>query len=611
MVEWQVPNTNQAWNAYDASGNRTIQRSTSGGITGLTVYAFGLEEYQYDGSGNLQSSTHYYTLAGHLIGELQTQGSTSTTTCFVTDGLGSILAAFSNTAGSATLLASQLFAPYGVSRYGSGSSMSSYTSKGFTGQYGDAVTGLDYYVSRYYDPVSGLFLSADKAEGNAQGLNPYAYVGGNPETASDPTGQMYAPPGGGGGGGGSGGSGNGNPTPPPPSPSGPGQRICQINGGCSHTNGPPPRDVLITLCEENASCRAWTFNQSLNGTIDFFAGVAVVVIAGAEILEVGGTIIAMYGLSHPEEDEVLLSELDQTPAEEAAAYQQQEEELINQLETDGVLTKDGQIEEGYCSFTPTTVVETSHGEQAIGTLKIGEKVLAYNPKTKKMEYEPIVHVWIHKDHDLVDLTLTQSVHAPHSAVLSKVSETIHTNKKHPFFTEEYGFLPVAQLKLGMHILQADGHDGVVTGWRIVSGSKMMYNLTVLQDHTFVVGMGQWVVHNDGGSQCGGTYSAYGAEDNVLKGVDNIKQSPNFASYKAQDWTFDSYTIDPIKSQARQQTGWTDRYYFYFVDENGRMLQVSADYNSSSDQWNTDDFHLSSDQPSGYWQNEYDANWSGS
>jgi RHS repeat-associated protein len=192
MVEWQVNANNAAWDAYDASGERSLQRTMSGGIPGLTVYAFGLEEYQYDGSGNPQSSTHYYSLAGRLIAELQTQGSTSTTTCFVTDDLGSILLALSNTAGSATLLSNQLFAPYGVSRYGGGTSMSSYTSKGFTGQYGDAVTGLDYYVSRSYDPVSGLFLSADKAEGDAQGLNPYAYVGGNPETLADPTGQYIS-----------------------------------------------------------------------------------------------------------------------------------------------------------------------------------------------------------------------------------------------------------------------------------------------------------------------------------------------------------------------------------------------------------------------------------
>jgi hypothetical protein len=53
------------------------------------------------------------------------------------------LAAVSDTAGSATLQASQLFAPYGVSRYG-GTSMSSYTSKGFTGQYSDATSELNY-----------------------------------------------------------------------------------------------------------------------------------------------------------------------------------------------------------------------------------------------------------------------------------------------------------------------------------------------------------------------------------------------------------------------------------------------------------------------------------
>jgi len=90
-----------------------------------------------------------------------------------------------------------------------GNSLSQYTNKGFTGQYNDPTSGLDYYVSRYYDPVSGVFLSADQTLGDAMGMNPYSYVGNNPETNNDPTGQAYIPPGGGGGGG-SGGNGNGN-----------------------------------------------------------------------------------------------------------------------------------------------------------------------------------------------------------------------------------------------------------------------------------------------------------------------------------------------------------------------------------------------------------------
>ena len=108
--------------------------------------------------------------------------------------------------------------------------------------------------------------------------------------------------------------------------------------------------------------------------------------------------------------------------------------------------------------------------------------------------EPIPHVWINHDHDLVDLTITTTTKGPDGKV-AKTSEVIHTNQKHPFFTSEHGFLPVGQIKLGMHLLQADGRVGVVTGWKVVPGTKTMYNLEVAKDHTFTVGAGQWVVHN--------------------------------------------------------------------------------------------------------------------
>ncbi|MBA2392725.1 MAG: hypothetical protein H0V70_08260 [Ktedonobacteraceae bacterium] len=65
-------------------------------------------------------------------------------------------------------------------------------------------------------------------------------------------------------------------------------------------------------------------------------------------------------------------------------------------------------------------------------------------------------------------------------------------------TVEKGFLPVGQIKLGMHVVEADGQVGVVSGWRMVPGVKTMYNLEVAKDHTFVVGVGMWVVHNCGG-----------------------------------------------------------------------------------------------------------------
>jgi RHS repeat-associated protein len=99
--------------------------------------------------------------------------------------------ASSTTAGSAQVLGNQLYGPYGNLRYNAGTIG---TVKGFTGQYNDALTGLDYYGARSYDPLVGQFISADDIEGNLQAADPYAYVGGNPETDTDPTGQFRYDP---------------------------------------------------------------------------------------------------------------------------------------------------------------------------------------------------------------------------------------------------------------------------------------------------------------------------------------------------------------------------------------------------------------------------------
>ncbi len=39
-------------------------------------------------------------------------------------------------------------------------------------------------------------------------------------------------------------------------------------------------------------------------------------------------------------------------------------------------------------------------------------------------------------------------------------------------------MAAGNLKLGMHVLLADGSVGVITGWKIVPGTKVMYNLEV-------------------------------------------------------------------------------------------------------------------------------------
>jgi RHS repeat-associated protein len=109
-------------------------------------------------------------------------GSTSTLSYLASDQLGSVTVALS---ASGSVIAQQLYSPYGNVRYSSGQ-MSSVTDHGYTGQIADVATGLSYYGARYYDPALGEFTSADTT--SAGGLNRYAYVGGNPETATDPSG---------------------------------------------------------------------------------------------------------------------------------------------------------------------------------------------------------------------------------------------------------------------------------------------------------------------------------------------------------------------------------------------------------------------------------------
>jgi RHS repeat-associated protein len=131
---------------------------------------------------------YYYFLAWRLLGSLDSNG----TQFYLSNAQGSLVSSFTTASGGATMKSNQLFGPYGNNRYNAGNLN---TAKGFIGQYNDG-TGLDYFNARYYDPVAGVFLSVDSVQGNPLGDDPYAYVGGNPETYSDPSGRYLVGAGG-------------------------------------------------------------------------------------------------------------------------------------------------------------------------------------------------------------------------------------------------------------------------------------------------------------------------------------------------------------------------------------------------------------------------------
>src|SRR5260221_948691 len=82
------------------------------------------------------------------------------------------------------------------------------------------------------------------------------------------------------------------------------------------------------------------------------------------------------------------------------------------------------------------------GQRQIGTLRVGDPVVACNPSTGKAETQPIQHVWINHDAGLVDVHLTTQT------ANGADSETIHTTANHPWLTADRSWVQAGDLKPG-------------------------------------------------------------------------------------------------------------------------------------------------------------------
>ena len=101
----------------------------------------------------------------------------------LTDFLGSATLEIS---ADGSLISYEEYAPYGATVYAAGPSLREVSLKQYrySGKERDARSGLYYYGARYYAPWLGRWLSPDPA-GTLDGLNLYAFVGGNPVRFQD------------------------------------------------------------------------------------------------------------------------------------------------------------------------------------------------------------------------------------------------------------------------------------------------------------------------------------------------------------------------------------------------------------------------------------------
>ncbi len=163
---------------YDNEGNLVLTRTvTPNGNT--SPIDFGVTETVLTSSTT--STADYYFVDGQRVAEQVG----STFSYLIPNLEGSPTVALSSTG---TVSAVELFLPYGASGFAWGTMP---TPHNYTDQLLDSEMGLLYYGARWYDPLADQFTSADSVQGDPSGMNPYGYVGGNPETFVDPTGQMY------------------------------------------------------------------------------------------------------------------------------------------------------------------------------------------------------------------------------------------------------------------------------------------------------------------------------------------------------------------------------------------------------------------------------------
>jgi RHS repeat-associated protein len=527
LAAWQNAQsspTSTASYLYDGEGNRVEAVTSAGGVSTSTVYLGNTEEVATTG-GTTTTTTYYY--AGSLRIALAVNGVIS---YLATDLLGSSSVALNSTG---TTTAAQLYAPYGGVRYASGTIPTDY---GFTGQKSDAAsTGLDYYVSRYYDPVVGQFVSPDSTLSqngyNPWGLSRYAYVQGNPETLADPDGHCWplctmivgALIGAAVGAGisivtqvASGQSINWGEV-------GTQAAVGAVSGAIAGLAGPEAGPLGGLAAHALIGAASGAAGQLVNNAMTGKPLGDGVLMAGL----IGGATVGLgEGVGGP-----LLSKLLGKAAGEAAGVAEDAARGVSREAGAEVEDAAGADMASACplSFAPGTPVATPKGEKPIASLKVGDQVVAYDPKTGKTSTQTVEHVWIHHDTDLIDLTLRtedgaharppEDLRKRRAALVGEVygrapaavgrlatatspgrDEVVHTTAKHPFLTAGSGWVPAGALTAEMHVVREDGGPATVVGVRVVPGAAAMWNLTVSQVHTYAVGGGQYVVHNCGGGR---------------------------------------------------------------------------------------------------------------
>lgn len=137
-------------------------------------------------------------------------------------------------------------------------------------------------------------------------------------------------------------------------------------------------------------------------------------------------------------------------------------------------------------FLADELVLTKDGYKEISKIKVGDKVLSYNEKTKKNEYARVIYTYEHLDKvdNIYSIKVNNSV--------------IEASTDHPFYVKSNdGFKMVKSkdLKVGDMLFDSNGNYYSITEISVSNSKNDLYNLEVEKNHNYYVSNSNILVHN--------------------------------------------------------------------------------------------------------------------
>ncbi|WP_327313220.1 polymorphic toxin-type HINT domain-containing protein [Streptomyces sp. NBC_01235] len=482
---------------YDADGNRLIGRTP----TETTLY-LGATEITLAKGATTAKGTRYFDLGG---GHQAVQANDGTISFTLADHHGT--AQLSVNADSQALTQRRTL-PFGGSR---GTESTPWTgTKGFVGGTVDTATGLTHLGAREYDPATGRFLSVDPVftATDPQQMNGYTYANNNPLTYSDPAGTEI----------------------------GSRPNSCQYDVKyCSkHEQQEVGYDAKTGTSDyhrgniykrAHAAKKHWVAtNTPVTNDIDKLQNYWASMMDGEftdefwynPVYESSKAGSACYGREGCRQAYLYVlhkgDDADAETAKEIAAtycvYHASQcvdeakevargrviEGITNELflaYLGGAAGAETKVAGG-CrnSFDPRTEVLMADGTtKPIVDVRIGDKVVATDPKTGKRGPRAVTAELLNRDNDLVDL----EVRGPDGKAV-----TIHTTSHHPFWDDTvHTWVEAGRLTPGHTLKAADDSRVTLGGVLPRPGVADMYNLTIADLHTYYVlaGATPVLVHN--------------------------------------------------------------------------------------------------------------------